>query len=109
MVKCASASSYQHVSVLDVEVEEEEEGDEEAEEGDGGAFPQTPHLIQGFPHQPHAARALSGTCGRTTTGEVRRWSDLLPVVVSAPLHGSHLDFFYCCCASTDFWEAIIFH
>lgn len=73
--------TYQHVSVLDVEVEEEEEGDEEAEEGDGGAFPQTPHLIQGFPHQPHAARALSGTCGRstTTTGEVRRWSDLLPV------------------------------
>lgn len=57
--------SYQHVAVLDVEVEEEEEGDEEAEEGDGGALPQAPHLVQGFPQQPHDAAALSGTCRGT--------------------------------------------
>lgn len=52
----------QHVAIFNVEVEEEEESDEEAEEGDGGALPQTPHLVQGFPQQPHAARSLSGIC-----------------------------------------------
>lgn len=54
---------HQHVAVFNVEVEEEEERDEEAEEGDGGALPKTPHLVQGFPHQPHAVHALTGICG----------------------------------------------
>lgn len=63
--------SYQHVAVLNVEVEEEEEGDEEAEEGDGGAFPQAPHLVQGFPQQPHAAAALSGTCRGTSREKLK--------------------------------------
>lgn len=78
--------TYQHIAVFDVEVEEEEEGDEEAEEGDGGAFPQTPHLVQGFPHQPHAARALAGICGgRTWQGRV---SWLAPrSSLSSPLRG----------------------
>lgn len=52
----------QHIAVFNVEVQEEEERDEEAEEGDGGAFPKTPHLVQGFPHQPHAVHALTGIC-----------------------------------------------
>lgn len=67
------AHSYQHVAVLNVEVEEEEEGDEEAKEGDGGAFPQAPHLVQGFPQQPHAAAALSGTCRGTGREELKLW------------------------------------
>lgn len=65
------AHPYQHVAVLHVEVEEEEEGDEEAEEGDGGALPQAPHLVQGFPQQPHAAAALSGTCRGTGTEKLK--------------------------------------
>lgn len=56
----------QHVAIFNVEVQEEEEGDEEAEEGNGGAFPQTPHLVQGFPHQPHAVQAVAGICKRRT-------------------------------------------
>lgn len=56
----------QHIAIFNVEVQEEEEGDEEAEEGNSGAFPQTPHLVQRFPHKPHAVRALAGICtGRT--------------------------------------------
>lgn len=52
----------QHVAIFNVEVEEEEKGDEEAEEGDSRAFPQTPHLVQRFPQQPHAAGAVGGIC-----------------------------------------------
>ena len=61
----------QHVAIFNIEVKEEEEGDEEAEEGNSGAFPQTPHLVEGFPHQPHAALALSGICIRKTWEKTR--------------------------------------
>lgn len=52
----------QDVAIFHVEVQKEEEGNEEAEEGDGGTFPQTPHLVQGFPHQPHSHTATGIFC-----------------------------------------------
>ena len=39
--------SYQHVSIIHVEVEEEQEGDEETEEGEHGAFPETLKVLPG--------------------------------------------------------------
>lgn len=59
--------SDQNISIFDVEVEEEEEGDEEAQEGNGWAFPQTPHLVQGFPNQPHVVQPLTRICNQTKT------------------------------------------
>lgn len=60
------SDTNQHEAILDVEVEEEKEGDEEAEKGNSGALPQTPHFVQGFPHQPHVV--LCGICRRSTRG-----------------------------------------
>lgn len=58
-----SCTTDQHIAVFHVKVQEEEEGDEEAKEGDGGAFPQTPHFVQGFPHQPHSVHTVGAkTC-----------------------------------------------
>lgn len=62
-------NTHQNISVLDVEVEEEEESDEEAQEGDGGALPQTPHFVQGLPQQPHAA-LLSRICKQGHRGHM---------------------------------------
>lgn len=56
----------QHVAIFNVEVQKEEEGDEEAEERNSGAFPQTSHLVQGFPHQPHSRHAVTEICTRRT-------------------------------------------
>lgn len=61
----------QHVAIFNVEVQEEEEGDEEAEEGNSRAFPQTPHLVQGFPHQPHTVHSLTGICMRKSREKTR--------------------------------------
>lgn len=62
--KCAYVEQLtnQHVAIFNVKVQEEEEGDEEAEEGNSGAFPQTSHLVQGFPHQPHALHSIAEIC-----------------------------------------------
>lgn len=46
----AGEQTYQHISIIHIEVEKEQEGDEEAEEGEHGSFPETPHLVHGLPH-----------------------------------------------------------
>lgn len=63
---CPTRRTNQDIAIFNVEVQEEEEGDEEAEEGNSGAFPQTSHLVQGFPHQSHAVHPLTGICTRRT-------------------------------------------